>query len=93
MASQHRTLYTGVTNDLERRVFEHKVGLVPGFAKKYNCHCLVYFEEARRPMDAIIREKQIKAWRREKRVALIEALNPRWKDLSRDWTSEGSGSR
>jgi len=88
MASEHRTLYTGVTNDLERRVFEHKVGLVPGFAKKYNCHRLVYYEESSRPMDAIVREKQIKAWRREKRVALIEALNPEWKDLSRDWTSE-----
>ena len=93
MASQHRTLYTGVTNDLERRVFEHKTGVVAGFAKKYNCHSLVYFEEASRPMDAIVREKQIKAWRREKRVALIEALNPGWRDLSRDWTSEGSRSR
>ncbi len=85
MASDHRTLYTGVTNDLERRLFEHREGLTKGFTKKYNVHRLVYFEEADHPMTAIVREKQIKGWDRAKRVALIEERNPEWKDLSDEW--------
>ena len=85
MASDHRTLYTGVTNDLERRLFEHREGLTKGFTKKYNVHKLVYFEETGEPMTAIEREKQIKGWDRAKRVALIEVRNPRWRDLSDEW--------
>ena len=79
------TLYTGVTNDLKRRVWEHKQKLVPGFAKRYNVSRLVYFEETSDVYAAISREKQIKAWRREKKVALIESANRDWRDLSVDW--------
>ena len=85
MASRRRTLYIGVTNDLVRRVFEHKTGLVPGFAKRYGCTQLVHFEEAETPILAITREKQIKGWTRRRKDALIEASNPEWKDLSADW--------
>jgi putative endonuclease len=87
MASDHRTLYTGVTNDLLLRLFEHKQGLTKGFTKKYNIHRLVYFEETDDPTSAITREKQIKSWDRAKRVALIEGRNPEWKDLSEGWGS------
>ncbi len=85
MASRRRTLYTGVTNDLERRVFEHKTGLTPGFAKKYGCDRLVFFEETDSPILAIALEKLIKGWTRERKVALIEERNPKWRDLSSDW--------
>jgi putative endonuclease len=85
VASRHRTLYTGVTNDLERRVFEHKTKLVPGFSMKYNCDRLVFFEPADSPLVAIAREKQIKGWTRARKVALIEEGNPEWRDLSADW--------
>jgi putative endonuclease len=85
MASDHRTLYTGVTNDLVLRLYEHREGLTKGFTKKYNVHRLVYFEETDDPIRAIAREKQIKGWDRAKRVALIEARNPEWKDLSEEW--------
>jgi putative endonuclease len=87
MASEHRTLYVGVTNELERRLFEHRQGLTKGFTHKYNCHRLVYFEGTEDPVAAIAREKEIKAWRREKKVQLIEARNPEWKDLSEEWES------
>ena len=85
MASRSRTLYTGVTNDLERRVFEHKEKLVPGFTTWYNIERLVYFETTEDVQAAIAREKQIKGWTRQKKVALIESVNPTWKDLSSDW--------
>ena len=85
VASRHRTLYTGITNDLERRVYEHKTGLTTGFAKKYNCSRLVFFESADTPLVAIAREKQIKGWTRKKKIGLIEASNPQWRDLSDDW--------
>ncbi|NCC23365.1 MAG: GIY-YIG nuclease family protein [Alphaproteobacteria bacterium] len=75
-------MYVGVTNDLERRVREHQSGLVPGFTKKYNVRKLVYYDLAPDPEAAITREKQIKGWRREKKSALVETLNPRWEDLS-----------
>ena len=82
MASRSRVLYTGVTNDLRRRVHEHKGGLVPGFTARYRVTRLVYFEATQNVSAAITREKQIKAWRREKKVALIDAVNPSWEDLS-----------
>jgi putative endonuclease len=75
-------MYIGVTNNLERRMCEHKNMLVPGFSAKYNTGKLVYFEESPDPGAAIAREKQIKKWRREKKNALVETLNPNWKDLS-----------
>ena len=84
MASDPRTLYTGVTNDLGLRLFEHRQGLTKGFTKKYNIHRLVYFEETDDPITAISREKQIKSWTRARRVALIESRNPDWKDLSQE---------
>ena len=78
----HRVLYTGVTNDLTRRLYEHQNGLHDGFTKKYHVHCLVYFEQTTDVNAAIAREKQIKGWRREKKVALVEQVNPEWNDLS-----------
>lgn len=88
MASVKGTLYIGVTNDLERRVQDHKSGVGGKFTRKYAVDLLVYYEEFQYVEDAIAREKQIKSWRREKKNALIEGLNPTWKDLSVDWTGD-----
>ena len=85
MASHRGTLYTGVTNNLERRAYEHKSGLGSAFTKKYNVSKLVYYESTSDVVSAIEREKQVKAWRRSKRVALIETMNPYWEDLAQDW--------
>jgi putative endonuclease len=74
-----------MTNNLERRVWEHKQKLVEGFTKKYNCSKLVWFEEFREVRDAIECETRIKDWRREKKMALIQKANPSWKDLSEGW--------
>jgi len=74
-------LYTGVTNDLKRRVYEHKQKLVDGFTKKYNVVKLVYYEVFKTIESAIKREKQIKRWRREWKTKLIEKVNPEWEDL------------
>jgi len=82
-------LYTGVTNNLERRMYEHKNKLIPGFASKYNLKKLVYFEETIDVSAAITREKQIKGWLRKKKVALIELENPKWNDLSKHWYMAG----
>jgi putative endonuclease len=78
-------LYTGVTNNLMRRVIQHREGLVPGFASKYRIYRVVHFELFGDVRAAIAREKQIKSWRREKKVALIEAGNPIWEDLGAQW--------
>jgi len=75
------TIYTGMTNDLKVRVYQHKYKLVKGFSSKYNLTKLVWFEEHRTPYKAIDREKQIKSWKRYKKVNLIEANNPNWNDL------------
>ena len=88
MTNSSSTLYVGMTNDLQRRVFEHKHKLVPGFTRRYNITQLVYYEVYGRPLDAIEREKQIKRWRREKKVALIRSENPRWLDLAADWLDD-----
>ncbi len=82
MTNTSKTLYTGVTNNLFRRVQEHKQGLIPGFTKKYNIKKLIYFENYSSINEAIQREKQIKGWIRTKKINLIESLNPQWKDLS-----------
>ena len=79
------TLYVGVTNNLERRMFEHKQRLHDGFAKRYGLDRLVYFEHTDSITDAIYREKQIKSWLRIKKLQLIEIENPQWIDLSKDW--------
>jgi putative endonuclease len=85
MSSPSRTLYVGVTNNLERRVWQHKEKLQDGFTKRYNITLLVYAETFSDPSSAIEREKQIKNWTRAKKVALIESLNPAWQDLSAEW--------
>ena len=85
MTNNSKTLYTGMTNDLTRRVYEHKQKLIPGFTQKYNITKLVYFEETSDVNAAIAREKQIKGWLRAKKITLIESMNPDWKDLSTGW--------
>lgn len=82
LASQRNgTLYTGVTNDLQRRIWEHKHNLVKGFTEKYGIHLLVYFEQYSEIEQAIIREKQVKKWNRQWKLELIEKDNPSWDDL------------
>ncbi len=85
MTNKSKTLYTGVTNNLERRVWEHKKKMIPGFTYKYSITKLVYFEEGDDIRVAIAREKQIKGWLRLKKLTLIESINPEWRDLSDDW--------
>ena len=80
-SKRNGTLYTGVTSNLVRRVWEHKENVVEGFSKRHGVHQLVYFELHESMQSAIAREKQIKNWRRSRKVGLIESLNPRWKDL------------
>ena len=79
---KNTVLYTGITNNLTRRVYEHKNKMVKGFTKKYNLIKLVYFEESLDAYSAIAREKQIKAGSRKKKVDLVNSMNPEWKDLS-----------
>ena len=85
MSSYRGTLYTGVTNNLMRRVYEHRHTLSKGFTKRYNVSKLVYYETTNNVESAIAREKQIKGWLRNKKVALIESLNPYWSDLAAEW--------
>ena len=92
MTNRSRTLYTGVTSDLERWVYEHKGKLVPGFTAKYRIAQLVYFEVTKDIHAAIAREKQIKGWLRAKKIALIESVNPEWEDLSVGWYGERDAS-
>ena len=82
LTNKSKTLYTGVTNNLIRRMYEHKNKLVEGFTKKYNLTMLVYYELFNNINDAIRREKQIKGLLRKKKIALIEMINPKWEDLS-----------
>lgn len=85
LANKTKRLSTGVTNNLLRRVYEHKRGLVPGFTMRYSLSRLVYYERTEDVRAAIAREKRIKGWLRDKKIALIESVNPQWKDLSADW--------
>jgi len=85
LTNQSRTLYVGFTNNIRRRVRQHKAGLVEGFTTRYKISTLVYFESFRDPSSGIAREKQIKSWRREKKLRLIEQENPEWRDLSDGW--------
>ncbi len=78
-------LYTGITGRLSRRIFEHKNKIVPGFTSRYNLTRLVYYEQFVYPDAAIAREKEIKAWRRSKKIRLIESMNPHWHDLAESW--------
>ena len=77
----NKVLYTGVTNNLKRRVYQHKNNLVQGFTQKYNVHKLVYYDCTNSVYDAISREKEIKGWKREKKNELVNKFNPEWKDL------------
>ena len=90
MSNKSRTLYTGVTNNLVRRVIEHQMKLIPGFTKRYNLTKLVYFESTNDVNSAIAREKELKGWVRRKKVALIHSVNPEWKDLSTDFLPPNS---
>ncbi|WP_222983589.1 GIY-YIG nuclease family protein [Flagellimonas meishanensis] len=85
--TRNGTLYIGVTNNLERRILEHKTGNIEGFTKKYGLKLLVYFETHQNISDAIKREKQIKKWKRQWKIDLVEKENPYWNDLSHDWYS------
>jgi len=85
MTNKSKTLYTGITDNLERRVYEHKKKLLEGFTKRYNITKLVYYEVTSDVSAAIEREKQIKGWLRRKKITLIEAMNPQWTDLSEGW--------
>ena len=93
MTNQSRTLYTGVTNDLERRVLGHKQKVTRGFTSKYNISRLVYCEATDDVEAAITREKQIKGWLRAKKIALIEEMNPEWKDLAAELLEQDSSLR
>ena len=81
----NKVLYIGVTNNLERRIYQHKNKLIKGFTEKYNINKLVYFEQSSDINSAITREKEIKKWRREKKNSLIESTNKKWQDLSKNW--------
>ena len=85
MTNKSGTLYTGITNNIKKRVFEHKNKLIAGFTEKYNISRLVYFETFSNVQSAIAREKVIKGWLRKKKIELIRKDNPDWKDLSHDW--------
>jgi putative endonuclease len=89
MTNRSRTLYTGVTGDLARRVHEHRNRLVPGFATRYNIDQLVHIESFSEVRDAIAREKQIKGWVRARKLALVTTSNPDWRDLAEDWFGPG----
>jgi putative endonuclease len=89
MASHTKVLYIGVTNDIESRVQQHKTAPPTTFAGKYNVNRLVWYEDYPDIQAAIAREKQLKGWRRSKKVALIEAINPKWVDVSYRWFREG----
>jgi putative endonuclease len=86
------TLYTGLTNDLARRVWEHKHGTVKGFTSRYRIGKLLYYETFGDIREAIAREKQIKGWTRARKMALTKAMNPTWEDLSKGWFQEGDAS-
>jgi putative endonuclease len=88
LANRSGTLYVGVTNNLLRRLYEHKQKLIPGFTKRYKIDRLMYYEHTPDVGAAIAREKQINRWRREKKVALIESKNRDWHNLSKGWFSD-----
>jgi putative endonuclease len=88
LTNRSRTLYTGVTGDLKRRVWEHKTGVHEGFTKRYKIDRLVYYEIYKYVNNAIAREKQIKRWSKIKKIRLIVDMNPAWRDLAEGWYTE-----
>lgn len=93
MSNVSKMLYTGVTGDLDMRILRHKTKQTDGFTKRYNIHRLVYLETFGDIRAAIVREKQIKGWLRAKKVALIESINPGWKELAPEWMQRGRRSK
>ena len=91
-SKRNGTLYIGVTNNLERRVYEHRNHLVKGFTEEYNVSTLVYFEQTNNIASALQREKQLKKWNRKWKLDLIESTNPEWKDLSKNWIPDHVGN-
>lgn len=89
-SKRNGTLYIGVTNNLERRIYEHKNNLVKGFTQKYHVHLLVHVEETNDIREALQREKQLKKWNRSWKLDLIEKVNPYWDDLAKDWIPDQS---
>jgi putative endonuclease len=85
LACKTRRLYVGMTNDIAHRVWQHRTKAVEGFTSKYNIDRLVWYESTGQVLDAIAREKQVKSWRCEKKIELIEDVNPGWTDLASDW--------
>ena len=92
LANSKPMLYVGVTNDLQRRVYEHRQKLIAGYTRQYNIARLVYFEATPNVSAAIAREKQVKGWTRAKKLALVESMNPKWADLSEGWREDRSAS-
>jgi putative endonuclease len=88
LSSHSGTLYVGVTGYLARRIHHHKIDSIDGFTEKYQVHRLVYYEAFDHVLNAIFREKQLKGWRRQKKMALVETTNPRWQDLAEQWGRE-----
>ncbi len=88
VGSRTGSLYIGMTNNIERRMWEHKSGEFEGFASKYHCDRLFYYESFDEVVKAINREKQLKGWVRRKKIALIESVNPRWQDLAEKWGAQ-----
>ncbi len=93
LASTTQVLYVGVTGDLITRIGQHRAKKVPGFTGRYNCTHLVFHETFSNVNQALEREKQVKGWRREKKIALIESQNPKWRHLYQDWLDERSKAR
>jgi putative endonuclease len=89
LANRSKTLYVGVTNDLARRILQHRSGTGSHFTRQYTIRRLVHIESTSNPRDAIAREKEIKRWTRAKKIALIEADNPQWTDLAALWLADG----
>ncbi len=85
LSNKSGNLYVGITNDLQRRMYEHKNKMITGFTSKYNINRLIFFQSFSNPDDAIIAEKRIKGWKRERKIELIKTLNPKMIDLSDDW--------
>jgi putative endonuclease len=88
LTSRTGTLYIGITGYIDRRIQQHKMDSIEGFTKKYKVHRLVYYETYDHVETAIRREKQLKGWRRQKKISLIEKMNPRWQDMAENWGRE-----
>lgn len=92
MANKTGTMYVGMTDDLERRVWEHKHDVNEGFTKRYQLHMLVYYEDTNDVWAAIAREKQLKGWKRSRKLALVWSMNPAWQDLAEGWGTGDASS-